>query len=65
MPRLLVDLKTNCRGEIAGRIDLPADSAFVLECLSEVIRRFSDNCEVPVPEILNDILNLSLRMETL
>ena len=58
MKRLVVDLKEDCHGDITGRITLPADSAFTLECLAEVLRRFSLNCEVPVPEILNDILRL-------
>ena len=58
MSRLLVDLKTNCHGEIAGRIDLPADSAFVVECIAELIARFSKSCGVPVDEILKDTKGL-------
>jgi len=55
VPRLLVDLKTNCQGDIAGRIDMPADSPFVLEALALVVEQFSVSCGVPAPEILKDI----------
>ena len=58
MTRLLVDLKTDCRGDIVGRIDLPADSAFVVECIAELIARFSKSCGVPVDEILKDTKGL-------
>ena len=57
--RLLADFKEDCNGDIVGRLDLPADSAFALEVLAEVIRRFSLNCEVPVDEILKDIWRLA------
>ena len=58
MKRLVIDLKEDCHGDITGRITLPADSAFTLECISEVLQRFSLNCGVPVAEILNDLLKL-------
>lgn len=57
--RLLADFKEDSNGDIVGRLDLPADSAFALEVLAEVIRRFSINCEVPVDEILKDIGRLA------
>ncbi len=46
------------KGEIRGRIDFPADSTFVLECLAEVVRHFSKNCQVPALEVLNDLKGL-------
>lgn len=58
VPRLLIDLKLDCSGDIVGRTDISADSPFVLECLAEIIRRFSSSCEVPYPEILHDLLLL-------
>jgi len=58
MPRLLIDLKTDCNSEIVGTIKLPSDSPFVLEALAEVITLFSKSCEVPPEEILNDLKGL-------
>lgn len=56
--RLLVDFKTNCHDEITGRLDMSADSVFVLEALAMVIDRFSESCGIPALEILEDLKNL-------
>jgi len=59
MPRILIDLKTDCNDNIVGRIDIPADSVFALDALLAAIEYFSQSCEIPVMEILDDLKGLS------
>lgn len=58
MKRLVIDLKESADGDIRGRVTLPADSVFVLECLAEIVQRFSESCEIPATEILEDLKGL-------
>lgn len=55
MNRLLIDLKSDCNGDIVGRVSLPADSKFALEAFLLAIEQFSKNCDIPVCEILDDM----------
>ena len=58
MKHLSVNLK-EVDGEIIGKIYLPDDAAFVLECLAELVQRFSTKCDVQVNEVLQDIQRLA------
>lgn len=55
MKRLYIDIKENCKGEIAGRVSMSADSLFVLEALALVIEQFSESCGVHPCEIAKDL----------
>lgn len=58
MKRLLIDFKENHKKEIVGRVDMPADSVFVLEAMALAIVEFSKSCEVPPDEIVRDLLTI-------
>jgi len=51
-----LSIKLQQRGkDIQGRIDLPPDSLFTLECLAMVIEQLARQTGVPAAEVVNDL----------
>jgi len=43
---------------IRGRIDLPADMTFMMECLSMVVECLAKQIQLPAAEVAQDLLTL-------
>lgn len=51
-----LSIKLQQRGQdIQGRIELPPDNLFTMECLAMVIDQFAKQASVPPAEVVNDL----------
>lgn len=51
-----LSIKLQQRGkDIQGRIELPADNLFTMECLATVIYQFAKQSNIPPAEVVNDL----------
>ena len=54
MSRLSIKLQQRGK-DIHGRIELPPDNLFTMECLAMVIDQFAKQASVPPAEVVNDL----------